>query len=91
MIRDKALALEAYARQALNRDAERKAIEIRIRAERRAGQLLKELKASGTLKEGRRKKLSSGTIVSTLTIRGAEVCWHWVGINYCGNYGNGLC
>jgi hypothetical protein len=39
-IRDKALALEAYARQALNTDAEREACEIRLRAERKAGQLL---------------------------------------------------
>jgi len=42
-IRDRAIALEHYARQALNVEAERKAIEIRIRAERRAGQLLAEV------------------------------------------------
>src|SRR5215813_2777141 len=41
-IRDQALALETYARQAKNLDAELKAIEIRIRAERKAGELLKE-------------------------------------------------
>jgi len=41
-IRDQALALETYARQAQNLEAERKAIEIRIRAERKAGELLKE-------------------------------------------------
>jgi hypothetical protein len=41
-IRDKALALEHYARQAQNVEAERKAAEVRIRAERRAGELLKE-------------------------------------------------
>jgi hypothetical protein len=42
-IRDRALALEHCARIAKNLDAERKAAEIRIRAERRTGELLKEL------------------------------------------------
>lgn len=42
-IRDKAMALEAYARQAKNTDAERRACDIRMRAERRTGELLKEL------------------------------------------------
>jgi hypothetical protein len=47
-IRDKALALERYAAQARNTEAERQACEIRLRAERRAGQLLKEQpKATG--------------------------------------------
>jgi hypothetical protein len=43
-IRDKALALQHYAKQAMNLEAERQAIEIRIRAERKAGQLMKEIK-----------------------------------------------
>lgn len=42
-IRDKALALEAYYRQARNLDAEREACNVRLRAERRVGELLKEL------------------------------------------------
>jgi hypothetical protein len=42
-IRDKSLALEVYARQAHNVEAEQKAIEIRIRAERKVGQLLQEM------------------------------------------------
>jgi len=42
-IRDKAVALHHYAKQAMNLEAERKAIEIRIRAERKAGQLMREM------------------------------------------------
>ena len=39
----KAAALEAYYRQARNLEAEREAANVRLRAERRAGELLKEL------------------------------------------------
>jgi hypothetical protein len=39
-IRDKARAIEMYTRQAQNTEAERQAIEIRLRAERRCGELL---------------------------------------------------
>jgi hypothetical protein len=41
-IRDKAIALEHYAAMARNTEAERQACEIRLRAERRCGQLLAE-------------------------------------------------
>lgn len=52
-IRDKTRALEAYFRQAKNTEAERRACEIRLRAERRAGQLLQKLdKSKGRLKQG---------------------------------------
>src|SRR5262249_31529313 len=52
-IRDKALALEIYSRQARNVDNEIKAIEIRIRAERRCGELLREMeKAKGSQGSG---------------------------------------
>lgn len=55
-LRNKAKALEVYAKQAMNTEAERQAIEIRLRAERHAGALLKEMKKSGqraTQKDGR--------------------------------------
>jgi hypothetical protein len=42
-IHDRAFALEVYARQMKNIDAERQASDIRIRAERQYGKLLKEL------------------------------------------------
>lgn len=42
-IRDKARALEMYARQAKNTDAERKAADVRLRAERRTGELLRDM------------------------------------------------
>lgn len=51
--RDKALALEMYARQARNLDAERKAAEVRLRAERRAGELLKEQADNGQRDAGK--------------------------------------
>jgi hypothetical protein len=41
-IRAKAVALEAYARQAIDEENERKCRKIGIRAERRAGELLRE-------------------------------------------------
>jgi hypothetical protein len=52
-IHNKALALELYARQAKNIDAERKAIEVRIRAERRVGQLLSEMKRTTPQEKGK--------------------------------------
>jgi hypothetical protein len=63
-IRDRAAALEYYARQSLNVEAERQCCEIRLRAERKAGRLLaKGEKAQG----GRPSKTPSSTAgVSTL-------------------------
>lgn len=57
-IRDKMLALEEYARQACNVKAEWKAAEIRIRAERKAGQLLREIEKG---KPGRPKSVENNS------------------------------
>ena len=46
-IRDRAIALEAYAAQALDLDAEKKARRIRLRAKRRASQLLRDMGRNG--------------------------------------------
>lgn len=42
--RDRAVAFEAYARVAMNTEAEQKTIEIRIRAERKASEMPAEMK-----------------------------------------------
>lgn len=65
-IRDRALALEMYARQARNTDAERQAIQIRLRAERKCGELL-----AGDIERaarGRPDKMSDHPTLSDLHI-----------------------
>jgi N6-adenosine-specific RNA methylase IME4 len=57
-IADKAAAIMEYARRAKNHDMEVDAAEIRIRAERRYGELLAELKAEGRFGDGRRKTIN---------------------------------
>jgi hypothetical protein len=52
-IRDQAIALETYARQAHNVEAERQACEIRLRAERKAGKLSAELERSSGGRPGK--------------------------------------
>ena len=70
-IRNKAIALEQYAQQALNTEAGREACEVRLRAERRAGELLIDMKKNGQRKNesGRPEKASTETrLRSTVTI-----------------------
>jgi hypothetical protein len=67
-IRDRALALQAYMRQARNHEAERKVTEIRLRAERRTGQLLREQAAKSERPKGRPEKDSEAPRLSDLGI-----------------------
>lgn len=55
-IRDRAVAMAAYARQAKNRDLEADAVEIRLRATRRLDELVKAQAATVGLHEGGRPK-----------------------------------
>lgn len=61
-IRDKARAIEVYARQAKNTEAERQACEIRLRAERKCGQMLADMDKL----KGRPGKASDATTLSDL-------------------------
>ena len=65
-IRDKARAIEMYARQAQNTEAEERAREIRIRAERKCGQML----AGGgdRAERGRPAKMSDDRTLSDFNI-----------------------
>lgn len=62
-IRDKAMALEMYAKQASNTIAERNACDIRLRAERKVGQMLKDLQRASP---GDRKSIESVSNDGTL-------------------------
>jgi len=70
-IHDKATALLAYAKQAGDYDLQNQAAEIRLLAERRAGQLLVDMHGTGqrrTKERGRPTKVSSATTLSKLGI-----------------------
>jgi hypothetical protein len=64
-IRDKAVAMAAYARQAKDRILIDQAIEIRLRAERRAGELLKDMAQTG--ERAVRKNMKSQPATSKLS------------------------
>jgi hypothetical protein len=71
-IRDRAEAIRAYARQAGNLELEQQAMKIRLHAERRAGELLKEAAANGQRdggKGGDRKSRSSATTVKPAKLK----------------------
>lgn len=66
-LRDKALAIEEYMRRANNPEPERRACAIRLRAERKAGQLLKQMERAKAA-NGRPRKASSRTRLSDLGV-----------------------
>jgi hypothetical protein len=65
--RDKAMALESYAKIAMNVEAERKACEVRLRAERRAGELFSELEKS----KGGDPSIAAATVAGASPYRAA--------------------
>ena len=71
-IRDKAKAMQEYARQANNTEAEDRCREIRLRAERRTGELIREQQAAGLLatrKTGNPSlQVSAGTTLPPATL-----------------------
>jgi hypothetical protein len=72
-IRAKAIALEAFAKEAMNLENERKCAQIRIRAERRVGELLRESEkahgARGKAGPGRGHKTKTGSNGTTPFIK----------------------
>jgi N6-adenosine-specific RNA methylase IME4 len=74
-IRDQAIAMAAYARQAKNRDLEADALEIRLRATRRLDQLRQAQKATIGLNEGGRPSktgVSETPVLPTLASQGID-------------------
>ncbi len=70
---DKAAAVREYGRRIKNRKLEIDAIEIRVRAKKRRGELLLEFKASGRLQEGRKKLSPADDSLPRITLEELEV------------------
>ena len=71
-ILDKTVAIEAYARQVKDHGLEIKAAKIRVRAERRIGQLTAEMRREGLLHRGRHEekpKSSNGELLERVMLR----------------------
>lgn len=66
-LKDKARALELYAKQCRNTDAERKAAEVRLRAERRTGELLKELARATPADAGKASGVARSNVSNDVT------------------------
>ena len=86
-IKDKAEAVRAYARQAGDTEMANWAVEIKLRAERRAGEIIAEMKAANLLAEAgdiekqRERRTGSSTSVKTLKdlgiSRNQSANWQW--------------
>jgi hypothetical protein len=78
-IHDQAAAMEAYAKQAKNKEAEERAREIRLRATRRFGEIVKAQKVAGLMDVGGRPKTRSKTdpvTVKPITLAEASIDKH---------------
>jgi len=90
-IKDKAEAVRAYARQAGDTEMANWAVEIKLRAERRAGEIIAEMKAANLLAEAgdiekqRERRTGSSTSVKTLKdlgiSRNQSASWQFLAAN----------
>ena len=72
-LRDQARALEVYAHQAQNRDAEARTAQIRIRAEVRCGELIREQQSAGELAPNRNGLCGASARRFTYEPRGVRI------------------